>query len=144
MAVTRDGIPVRVWCWPGNTTDSALIRQVKDDMRDWTLSKIVWVADRGFSSETNRRYLRQGDHAYIIGEKLRSDSPEIKAALSRQGRYTDDRGQHAGQGSEGVRHRAVRDLPQPRRRRPRRRTSASSLVAQLEELIAGSDTPARR
>ena len=89
MAVTRDGIPVRVWCWPGNTNDSALIRQVKDDMRDWTLSKIVWVADRGFSSEHNRRYLRQGDHAYIIGEKLRSDSPEIKAALSRQGRYTE-------------------------------------------------------
>src|SRR4051794_11895594 len=51
MAVTRDGIPVRVWCWPGNTNDSALIRQVKDDMRDWTLSKIVWVADRGVSSE---------------------------------------------------------------------------------------------
>ena len=75
MAVTRDGIPVRVWCWPGNTDDSALIRQVKDDMRDWTLSKIVWVADRGFSSDANRRYLRQGDHAYIIGEKLRSDSP---------------------------------------------------------------------
>jgi hypothetical protein len=34
MAVTRDGIPVRVWCWPGNTADSALIRQVKDDLRD--------------------------------------------------------------------------------------------------------------
>ena len=33
MAFTRDGIPVRVWCWPGNTSDSALIRQVKDDMR---------------------------------------------------------------------------------------------------------------
>ena len=27
LAVTRDGIPVRVWCWPGNTADSALIRQ---------------------------------------------------------------------------------------------------------------------
>jgi hypothetical protein len=88
MAVTRNGIPVRVWCWPGNTTDSALIRQVKNDMRDWTLSKIVWVADRGFSSQANRRYLRQGDHHYIIGEKLRSNSPEIKTALSRQGRYT--------------------------------------------------------
>ncbi len=50
MAVTRTGIPVRVWCWPGNTGDQALIRQVKDDMRDWTLSRIVWVADRGFSS----------------------------------------------------------------------------------------------
>ncbi|MGW7590460.1 transposase, partial [Streptomyces rubiginosohelvolus] len=60
MAVTRDGIPVRVWCWPGNTGDSALIRQVKDEMRDWTLSKIVWVADRGFASAANRRYLRSG------------------------------------------------------------------------------------
>jgi hypothetical protein len=89
MAVTRDGIPVRCWCWPGNASDSKLIRQVKDDMRDWTLSRIVWVTDRGFSSAHNRRYLRQGDHAYIIGEKLRSNSPEVKAALSRQGRYSD-------------------------------------------------------
>ena len=87
MAVTRNGIPVRVWCWPGNTADSALIRQVKDDMRDWTLAKIVWVADRGFTSEANRRYLRRGDHHYIIGEKLRSGSAEAAAALSRQGRY---------------------------------------------------------
>jgi hypothetical protein len=89
MAVTRDGIPVRVWSWPGNTGDQKLIRQVKDDMRDWTLSKIVWVTDRGFSSERNRRYLRQGDHACIVGEKLRSGSPEVKAALSRQGRYSE-------------------------------------------------------
>jgi Transposase DDE domain len=89
MAVTRDGIPVRVWCWPGNTSDSALIRQVKDDMRDWTLSRVVWVADRGFTSAENRRYLRAGDHHYIIGEKLRSGSAEAQAALSRQGRYQD-------------------------------------------------------
>jgi Transposase DDE domain len=87
MAVTRTGIPVRVWSWPGNTADSKLIRQVKDDMRDWTLSKIVWVADRGFTSKANRRYLRRGDHHYIIGEKLRSGSAEAAAALSRQGRY---------------------------------------------------------
>jgi hypothetical protein len=87
MAVTRGGIPVRIWCWPGNTADSALIRQVKRDMRDWTLAKIVWVADRGFTSQANRRYLRRGDHHYIIGEKLRSGSAEAAAALSRQGRY---------------------------------------------------------
>jgi hypothetical protein len=87
MAVTRTGIPVRVWSWPGNTADSKLIRQVKDDMRHWTLAKIVWVADRGFTSKANRRYLRRGDHHYIIGEKLRSGSAEAAAALSRQGRY---------------------------------------------------------
>jgi Transposase DDE domain len=139
MAVTRDGIPVRVWCWPGNTADSALIRQVKDDMRDWTLSKIVWVADRGFSSETNRRYLRQGDHAYIIGEKLRSDSPEIKAALSRQGRYTDI--------AENMRVKEVKVSETERfvichnpDGAERDAHIRAQLVAQLGELIAGSDT----
>src|SRR6476659_6729321 len=139
MAVTRDGIPVRVWCWPGNTNDSALIRQVKDDMRDWTLSKIVWVADRGFSSNANRRYLRQGEHAYIIGEKLRSDSPEIKAALSRQGRYT--------QIAENMRVKEVKVSETERFVICHNPDGAErdvhireQLVAQLEELIAGSDT----
>jgi transposase len=137
--VTRDGIPVRVWCWPGNTNDSALIRQVKDDMRDWTLSKIVWVADRGFSSDANRRYLRQGDHAYIIGEKLRSDSPEIKAALSRQGRYTPI--------AENMRVKEVKVSDTERfvichnpDGATRDAHMRAQLVAQLEELIAGSDT----
>ena len=87
MAVTRDGIPVRVWSWPGSTADSDLIRQVRDDMRAWSLSRIVWVADRGFSSKENRRALMRGAGGYIIGEKLRSGSGEVRAALSRQGRY---------------------------------------------------------
>jgi hypothetical protein len=87
MAVTRDGIPVRVWSWPGNTADSALIRQVRDDIREWTLSRVIWVADRGFASAQNRRALMRGGGGYIIGEKLRSGSAEARAALSRQGRY---------------------------------------------------------
>jgi Transposase DDE domain len=89
MAVTRDGIPVRAWCRPGDTADSALIRQVRDDMRDWCLSKVIWVADRGFTSAENRRCLRKGGGSCIIGEKLRSGSAEAQAALSRQGRYKD-------------------------------------------------------
>src|SRR6266508_4267351 len=96
MAVTRTGIPVRVWCWPGNTTDSALIRQVKADLRDWTLARVIWVADRGFASAENRRYLRKGDHHYIIGERLRSGSAEATAALSRQGRYQQVAGELRG------------------------------------------------
>lgn len=87
MAVTRTGIPIRVWSWPGNTGDSALIRQVKDDLRAWKLGRVVWVADRGFSSAENRRYLQRAGGNYIIGEKLRGDSPEAAAALARQGRY---------------------------------------------------------
>jgi hypothetical protein len=87
MAVTRTGIPIRCWCWPGNTGDSALIRQVRNDLRDWKLSRVVWVGDRGFSSAENRRYLQRGGGHYILGEKLRSGSAEAAAALARPGRY---------------------------------------------------------
>ena len=87
MAVTRTGIPIRVWCWPGNTNDQELIRQVKDDLRAWKLGRVVWVADRGFASAENRRYLQRGGGHYILGEKLRGSSKEAAAALSRQGRY---------------------------------------------------------
>jgi len=32
MAVTRDGVPVRCWTFPGNTADTSIIRTVKDDL----------------------------------------------------------------------------------------------------------------
>jgi hypothetical protein len=138
MAVTRDGIPVRVWCWPGNTNDSALIRQVKDDMRDWTLARVVWVADRGFTSAENRRYLRSGDHHYIIGEKLRSGSAEADAALSRQGRYQDV--------AANLKVKEVRIAESERfvicynpEAAERDAAVRARLLAQLDEMICGSD-----
>ena len=47
MAVTRDGIPVRCWTFPGNEQDQKIIRTVKDGLSDWNLRRLVWVADRG-------------------------------------------------------------------------------------------------
>jgi hypothetical protein len=138
MAVTRDGIPVRCWSWPGNASDQVVIRQVKDEMRDWALSEIVWVADRGFSSAENRRYLRSGDHHYIIGEKLRSGSAEVTAALSRQGRYTGI--------AANMRIKEVRISNQERfvicfnpEAADRDAHMRAQMVAQLEDLIGGSD-----
>jgi Transposase DDE domain len=139
MAVTRDGIPVRVWSWPGDTSDSGLIRQVREDIRAWTLSRVIWVADRGFTSTANRRALMQGGGGYIIGEKLRSGSGPVKAALSRQGRYavvkdsmqvkevsigTDDRFVLCFNPAQAERDAAIR----------------GKLVTRLEELIKDTDT----
>ncbi len=87
LAVTRTGIPIRVWTFPGNASDQVLIRQVKDDLLAWKLGRVVWVTDRGFNSAENRRYLQRAGGHYITGEKLRGDSVEAKAALARQGRY---------------------------------------------------------
>jgi hypothetical protein len=87
MAVTRAGIPVRVWTFPGTASDRQIIRKAREDLHAWNLNRVIWVIDRGFSSERNRRYLQRAGGHYILGEKLRSDSKEAAAALSRQGRY---------------------------------------------------------
>ena len=87
MAVTRDGIPVRCWTFPGDTADQKIIRKVKDDLGGWNLRRLVWVADRGFASAANRAYLSQGGGHYIHAEKLRNTNSQAAAALARQGRY---------------------------------------------------------
>jgi hypothetical protein len=87
LAVTKEGIPVRCWCWPGNTTDVTVLPQVKDDLRNWRLGRVVTIVDRGFSSEANLAYLKRAGGHYIAGERMRDGSPLVEAALSRQGRY---------------------------------------------------------
>jgi hypothetical protein len=87
LAVTREGIPVRVWCWPGNTSDMSVIHEVKDDLRGWRLGRVITVVDRGFSSDENLRYLTRAGGHWIAGERMRDGAPDVAEALSRQGRY---------------------------------------------------------
>ncbi|HVH22758.1 MAG TPA: transposase, partial [Pseudonocardia sp.] len=87
MAVTRDGVPVRCWTFPGDTADTAIIRRVTDELGGWGLRRLVWVADRGFACAANRAYLTRGGGHYIHAEKLRHTNTEAAAALARAGRY---------------------------------------------------------
>ena len=92
FAVTRDGIPVRHWVFPGNTSDQSIVEKVKDDLSDCNLGNVVMVEDAGFNSDDNRRVLRRECGDYIIGEKLRSGSRGAAVeALHRHGRYKEIR-----------------------------------------------------
>ena len=88
FAVTKDGIPVRCWVWPGNKVDMELVEEIKRDLNTWKLSRVVMVMDTGFNSEENRRILQGAGDAYIVGEKMRlgpkGAPPKV---LSRAGRY---------------------------------------------------------
>lgn len=55
MAVTRGGIPIRTWCWPGYTTDVTMIEQVRADLRDWKLTRMLWVTDRDIGTGSPAR-----------------------------------------------------------------------------------------
>ncbi|MDA8346856.1 MAG: IS1634 family transposase [Thermaerobacter sp.] len=87
LAVTRDGIPVRVWTWPGNTADVTRVAVVRQDLRGWRLGRVIQVVDRGFVSEENLKEMTRGGDHYIAGVKLRSGEANIETALSRPGRF---------------------------------------------------------
>jgi hypothetical protein len=149
MAVTRDGVPVRCWTFPGNTADTAIIRTVKDDLAGWNLSRMVWVADRGFASAANRAYLTRGGGHYIHAEKLRNTNSEAAAALARPGRYRTVAGNLRvkevqvapggdGDGDDGARTQRFVVCHNPDQA-DRDAAVRAQLVAHLEALIAGSD-----
>lgn len=88
FAVTREGIPVRCWVWPGNTSDQSVVEEVKRDLNGWQLGRVVWVADTGFNSARNRRIFQGAGGHYILGEKLRPGAKGVPAeALARGGTY---------------------------------------------------------
>src|SRR5512135_2676619 len=150
MAVTRDGIPIRCWTFPGNEADTAIIRRVKDDLTGWNLHRLVWVADRGFASAANRAYLTRGGGHYIHAEKLRATNAEAAAALARPGRYHTVAGNlrvkevavaPGGDGDGDGGARAVRFVVCHNPEQADRDAAVrANLIGHLEELIDGSDT----
>ncbi len=141
MAVTAEGVPVRCWTFPGNTSDQVIIRTIRDDLAGWMLNRVVWVADRGFNSVANRAYLQRGGGHYVVAEKLRHASGEAKEALSRPGRY------HTAAGNLQVKEVVVGDGERRQRfvvcfnpeAAERDRQVRDNLVDYLETQIDGSD-----
>jgi len=86
LAVTRDGLPVKSWVWPGNTVDVTTIERVKKDLAGWRLNRVVYVADGGCISEKNLEALARGGSGYILGVPL-DFSRETAEVLGRPGRY---------------------------------------------------------
>jgi transposase len=140
LAVTREGIPVRVWCWPGNTNDQTVLKQVKDDLRGWRLGRVVTVVDRGFSSNENLAYLTRAGGHWIAGERLRDGGAEVAAVLARQGRYQQVRDNlrvkevRLGEGDATRRFVLCHNPEQAERDRTQREQAVARLEAELERI----------
>lgn len=87
LAVTRDGLPVRSWVFPGNTTDVTTVERVKADLKGWKLGRCVFVGDAGMNSEENRRTLGLANGKYILASKMRGGDEVTKQVITRAGRY---------------------------------------------------------
>jgi transposase len=140
LAVTREGIPVRCWCWPGNTNDMTVLKQVKDDLRGWRLGRVVTVVDRGFASDDNLAYLTRAGGHWIAGERLRDNTADVAEVLSRQGRYQQVRDNlrvkevRLGSGDAARRFVLCHNPTQAERDRTQREQAVERLEAELERI----------
>jgi len=140
LAVTRDGIPVRAWSWPGNTADAAVVDEVQRDLATWKLSRLVWVVDRAMGGREQRVMFQRGGGHVIVGEKLRTRDKAVQEALARPGRFQQVRDNleikevSVEEGSLVRRFVVVRNPLQAERDRQVRQEQLERLEAEIERL----------
>jgi transposase len=140
LAVTRGGIPVRCWVWPGNKADASTVDEVQKDLAGWRLNRVVWVLDRGFTGEEQRIALQRGGGHVLIGEKVRNSAQELHPALRRPGRFQTVRDNlevkevKVRNGSDERRYVVVRNPDEAKRDQRVRRRMLERLEEELERL----------
>ena len=141
FAMTRDGIPVRVWEWPGNTADQNVVEEVKKDLNGWKLGRVVTVMDAGFNSTENRKVLQGAADGYIIGEKMRlGRDGEPADATQRAGAYKklacglEAKEVIVGQGATRRRFIVVKNPDEEKRDQEKRADIIKEAAKRLEEL----------
>ncbi len=88
LAVTREGLPVRFWVFPGNTADVSTVEQVRADLKGWKLGRALFVGDAGMNSEDNRKRLSRACGKYLLATRMASVTEVKNDVLSKRGRYT--------------------------------------------------------
>ena len=140
LAVTRQGLPVRSWVFPGNTADMATVARVKRDLKGWNLGRALFVGDGGFNSEDNRHELAKACGTYLLATRLNSVKEANQDVLSRPGRYRKiSDNLHVKEvvvGGEGVRRRRYLLCYNPKEAR-RQQKRREEIVQQLEQELAG-------
>src|SRR5215831_1936856 len=142
LAVTRDGLPVRHWVFPGNTVDVSTVAHVKDDLRGWKLSRCVFVGDAGMVSQDNLTQLSQSGGQYIVCMPIRRGDEVTHDVLQRPGRFQQVaenlRGKEVvvGEGERRRRYVVCHNPQEEKRQRTHRRQLLRELEAELASLKA--------
>src|SRR3954471_20709335 len=139
LAVTRDGVPVRSWVFPGATPDVATVRTIKDDLRAMRLGRVLFVGDAGLYSRANLDELAKGAGRYILAAPIGRVKEIRDEVLSHPGRYADvtptPRAKEVVLGEGERRRRYVLCLNEEEADRQRRRRA--EILGLLEAELAG-------
>jgi Transposase DDE domain len=140
LALTRDGLPVRSWVFPGNTVDATTVAQVKESLRGWRLGQALFVGDAGMDSEANRQELAKGLGHYMLAMPMGKLAEVQQEVLSRAGRFRKVN-EHlevkevvVGDGARRRRYIICRNLEEAERQRQHREAVLAALQQELDRL----------
>jgi hypothetical protein len=140
LALTRDGLPVRSWGFPGKTVDVTTVAHVKESLRGWKLGRAIFVGDAGMDSEANRQALAKGLGHSILAMPVGKLTEVQEEGLGRPGRF---RPVHAslevkegvvGEGERRRRYIVCRNVLEAARQRQHREEVLTALRQELARL----------
>ena len=140
LALTRDGLPVRSWVFPGNTVDATTVTQVKERLRGWRLGQAIFVGDAGMDSEANRHELAKGLGHDLLAMRMGKLTEVPQEVLSRAGRFRQVNDHLAvkevivGDGARQRRSLVCRNLEEAKRQRQHRAEVLAALGQELARL----------
>jgi transposase len=150
LAVTRDGLPVKSWVFPGNTGDVTTIARIREELRGWRLNRAVLVGDAGMFSADNQALLSKGLGRYILAVPMRRIKDVREQVLTRPGRYKPVRENLevkeivVGDGERRQRYILCRNLDEAARQASHRERILTLLEGELASLAeAKEDHPKR-
>jgi hypothetical protein len=145
LAVTRDGVPIRSWVFPGNTPDVTTVARIKDDLRAMRLGRVLFVGDAGLYSKTNLAELARGAGRYVLATPLAKVKEIRDEVLGHPGRYAaitpelEAKEVLIGTGERRQRYVLCLNREEAARQQHRRRRLLEELQVELDAL--GTDHP---
>ena len=150
LALTRDGLPVRSWVFPGNTVDATTVAQVKEGLRGWRLGQAIFVGDAGLDSEANRQELSKGVGHSILARPIGKLTEVQQAVLSRPGRFhpvndhLESKEVLVGDGARRRRYLVCRHLEEAKRQRQHRGEIVAAVRQELARLAPAAPEHPKR
>ena len=150
MAVTRDGLPVKSWVFPGNTGDVTTIARIREDLRGWRLNRAILVGDAGMFSSANQALLSKGLGRYILAVPMRTLREVKQHVLTRPGRFRQVKENLevkeviVGEGGREQRYVVCRNLDEAARQAKHREHLLALLEAELVSLDESKEDHPKR
>ena len=78
LFIDSDGIPLAMCIHPGNTNEQVTVKPLEEKiMKDYGLSKFVFCADAGLSSNANKRYNSRQNKAFVVTQSIKKLNKEL-------------------------------------------------------------------